>query len=311
MKRGRDGTKISCSSISVRSIPGTHGVLRIVLQLDGEEIVDAVPDIGFHHRGAEKMGERQILAHLHPVHRPRRLPGRRDEQPRLPDWRWRSWPGSRCRRGEGDPGDAVRSCFASSATWSGTARSRRTWGSCLRCSTRSTTASALFGIIEAICGARMHPELVPHRRRGAGSAEGLGRLFRDFLSYLPPRLRRVRQEVMRNRIFKARTKGVGAFTLDEAIEWGVTGPDLRACGFEWDFRKKQPYSGYEQFEFDIPTGTHGDCYDRGRGARRGDAAEPAHHRAVREQHAGRSLQIATIRWRRRRSKSAPCTTSKP
>jgi NADH-quinone oxidoreductase subunit C/D len=68
--------------------------------------------------------------------------------------------------------------------------------------------------------------------------------------------------VMKNAIFRARTRGVGACRTEDAIDWGATGPVLRATGFDWDFRKKRPYSGYEQFEFDIPTGQHGDCYDR-------------------------------------------------
>ena len=91
---------------------------------------------------------------------------------------------------------------------------------------------------------------------------GWEKLVRGLLDYLPPRMREYDRLVMANRIIKARTKGIGEISKDEAIEWGVTGPNLRACGFGWDFRKRRPYSGYEGFSFDIPTAERGDCYGR-------------------------------------------------
>jgi NADH-quinone oxidoreductase subunit C/D len=87
-------------------------------------------------------------------------------------------------------------------------------------------------------------------------------MIREFVDYLPRRLDEYDKLVMQNRLFRLRTKGVGAYSIADAIEWGATGPQLRACGLEWDYRKKRPYGGYEQFEFEIPTGVNGDCYDR-------------------------------------------------
>jgi NADH-quinone oxidoreductase subunit C/D len=120
----------------------------------------------------------------------------------------------------------------------------------------------IMEIVEAICGDRLHPNWF----RIGGVAQDLPNgwevLVRDFLKYFPPKLREYENLVLKNRIFRARTIGIGAFTTEEAIEWGVTGPNLRATGMEWDFRRKRPYGGYDQLEFDIPTAQNGDSFDR-------------------------------------------------
>jgi NADH-quinone oxidoreductase subunit C/D len=119
-----------------------------------------------------------------------------------------------------------------------------------------------FDIVEAVTGGRMHPAWFRIGGVAQDLPEGWDRLVREFIPYMRRRLKDYDAAVMKNRVVKARSVGIGSISRAEAMEWGATGPFLRACGLAWDFRKKRPYGGYEQFDFEVPTASHGDTYDR-------------------------------------------------
>ena len=260
----KDETLFDASEITVSmgpQHPSTHGVLQVKLKLDGERVIDAECVIGYLHRGVEKLGEAQT---------------------------WGQWLPTLDRM---DYVAAVSNCLGYCETVEKllgiTAPPRAQYIRVIMTELNRITSHLLWlgthaldigamtvflyafrereeilKIFEAYCGAR----LTTHMFRIGGTQyelyEGFEDQVRKFIREFPAHVDEYETLLTENRIWIGRTRGVGVISAKDAIDLGVTGPPLRGSGVEWDIRKAKPYAVYSEFQFDIPTGTTGDTYDR-------------------------------------------------
>ncbi len=241
--------------------PSTHGVLRLVLGLDGEVVTDVRPVIGYLHRGVEKLCEHRTFPMIEP------LTDRLDYVAAISENLGYCGAVEKLMGVQVPPrAEYVRVILAelqriaSHLLWLGTHALDLGAMSVFFYTFRER--EMILDLFEAFCGAR----LTYNALRIGGLNDDLPRGWTDrvrhFIDIFPEREKEYEDLLTVNRIFMGRTKGVGILPPDEAIGLGASGPTLRASGVDYDVRRAQPYSAYDQFEFDVPLGKHGDTYDR-------------------------------------------------
>jgi NADH-quinone oxidoreductase subunit D len=241
--------------------PSTHGVLRVILKLDGEKVLGADCVIGYLHRGVEKIGENRTYAQFNPY------VDRMDYVAAVSNGLGYCLAIEKLLNVEAPPrAQSVRviltelNRIASHLLWLGThALDIGAITPVFYCLREREEALKIF---EKYCGAR----LTTHAFRIGGlqyeTYDGFEQDIRVFCEMFLPKVDEYEELLTSNRIWIGRLKGVGILMAEECKQYGVTGPVLRAAGVKWDLRKAQPYSGYEQYDFEIPTRENGDTYDR-------------------------------------------------
>ena len=241
--------------------PSTHGVLRVILRLDGEKVRGTDCVIGYLHRGVEKIGENRTWAQFNPY------VDRMDYVAAVSNGLGYCLAVEKLLNVEAPPrAQAVRviltelNRIASHLVWLGThALDIGAITPVFYCFREREVALNIF---ERYCGAR----LTTHAFRIGGlnweTYDGFESDVKAFCRMFPAKVEEYEALLTGNRIWMSRLTGIGILSADECKEYGVTGPLLRAAGVKWDLRKAQPYSGYEKYDFEIPTRQNGDTFDR-------------------------------------------------
>ena len=241
--------------------PSTHGVLRVILKLDGEKVLGTECVIGYLHRGVEKIGENRTYPMFNPY------VDRMDYVAAVSNGLGYCETVEKLLSVEA-PARAqyirvilTELCrIASHQVWLGT--HALDIGAVTPLFYAFRDREEILRIFERYCGAR----LTTHAFRIGGciyeTYDGFEQDVKNYCSFFLPKLDEYEELLTTNRIWVTRTKGVGILKPEDCIALGVTGPVLRASGVEWDLRKKQPYECYKDLEFEIPTGLNGDTYDR-------------------------------------------------
>ena len=241
--------------------PATHGVLRLVLELDGEVVIRCIPHVGYLHSGFEKLGEYRHYNQIIP------LTDRTDYLAPMANNVGLALAAEKLMGIEITERCRVLRVIAcemsriiSHLVWLGTtgidlgAYTPFLWSFQQR--------EVIYNLQEAWTGARLTTSLTRVGGLMADIPDGWAEGMRDFCRTFPTVLDEVDTMFTRNAIWIGRTQGVGAMNAEDAINYSLSGPMLRASGVDYDVRKDRPYLDYETYDFDVPVGEHGDVYDR-------------------------------------------------
>ena len=241
--------------------PSTHGVLRLVVDMDGERIAAIKPQIGYLHTGFEKTMEnrpyqqcvtysnRMDYLHGYAHDLAYVLAAEKLMEARVP---------VRAQRVRVILNELNR--IASHLVFFGTGV--LDLGALTPFFYTMRERERILDIFELVCGVRMNYGYFRVGGLSRDLPQGFEEAVRSFLDDFPPMIDQYYDIFAGNKIFMDRTKGIGVISREDAIDYGLTGPSLRASGVKLDFRKAQPYGGYEEYDFDVPTSSDGDVYAR-------------------------------------------------